>query len=205
MLAGIGGIVANVLTEDQLSNADRSTPERAIEALERSNFQVGVIAGWIAIVGLLVLAAGWWRLARARADEHLAWTVVPFGFLAAASSLLLGYGIKGALAEYLPGGANEDNFPAEGVYSMFVFHDNAPWVGWWGVVFAAAAVAWLAFRVREALPIWLGVLSVLVVLHAVVIMVVSGAVAIAGLTGPIWVLVSSIWLLVGGAPHRDEA
>ncbi len=198
VIGGVAGIVSNIGFNDQNAVTDEQMASGAgvIEHLDRMNYQVGVVAGWVAIVALLVTAAGWSRLAARRRDEHLAWRVIPYGLVAAATSLILGYGVKGALAEYLPGGANADNFPAEGVYTMFVFNDNAPWVGWWGVLFAAGAASWLAFRQRGTLPIWLGVLGVLILLHSVVVMVGTGAVAIAGLTGPVWLAVSSIWLLV---------
>jgi hypothetical protein len=45
---------------------------------------------------------------------------------------------------------------------MFVINDNAPWIGWWGVVLAAGACAWLALA-RRRLPFVLGLLSAIVV------------------------------------------
>lgn len=202
VLAGIGGVTSNLVFNDQnsVTDAQMASGVGVIEHLDRTNYQVGVVAGWVAIAGLLVMAAGWRRAIDRSGDDHLAWLVIPYGLVAAASSLLLGYGFKGALAEYLPGGANEDNFPAEAVYQMFVFNDNAPWVGWWGVLFAAAAVAWLSFRRRGSVPLWLGIIGALVVLHSVIVMVGIGAVAIAGLTGPIWLILASTWLLLGGTP-----
>jgi hypothetical protein len=46
-----------------------------------------------------------------------------------AAALLVAYGFRGALAEYLPGGINDDNFPAAGLYVLFMINDNAPWFG----------------------------------------------------------------------------
>lgn len=205
VVAGVAGIASNIGFNDQNSVTDEqmASGPGVIEFLDRTNYQVGVVAGWVAVVGLLVAASGWARLADRLGDDHLAWRVIPYGLVAAGTSLILGYGVKGALAEYLPGGANDDNFPPEGVYAMFVFNDNAPWVGWWGVLFAAGASSWLAFRRRGPVPIWLGILGVLLVLHSVVVMVGTGAVAFAGLSGPVWLIVASVWLLVSG-PARSE-
>lgn len=202
VLAGACGVVSNLIFNDQNSVTDEQMASAAgvIEHLDRANYHAGVVAGWVAITGLLVMAAGWRRAIDGTGDDHLAWGIIPYGLLAAAASLLLGYGVKGALAEYLPGGSNEDNFPTEALYQMFVFNDNAPWVGWWGVLFAAGAVTWLSFRRRGSTPLWLGILGGLIVLHATVVMVGTGAVAIAGLTGPIWLIASSTWLLLGGTP-----
>jgi hypothetical protein len=207
ILAGVSGIVSNMVFDDQngLTDEQMASGAGVIEHLNRTNYHVGVIAGWVAIAGLFVMAAGWRRTVDRMRDDHLAWLVIPYGLLAAAASLLLGYGVKGALAEYLPGGSNDDNFPAEAVYQMFVFNDNAPWVGWWGVLFAAGAVTWLSFRRRGSIPPWLGILGGLIVLHATVVMVGTGAVAIAGLTGPIWLLASSSWLLVRGTPRTGRS
>lgn len=202
VLAGVSGVVSNLVLNDQSSVTDEQMASAAgvIEHLDRTNYHAGVVAGWIAIAGLLVMAAGWRRAIHRMGDDHLAWSVIPYGLVAAAASLLLGYGVKGALAEYLPGGANEDNFPAEAVYQMFVFNDNAPWVGWWGVLFAAGAVTWLSIRRRGSTPLWLGILGGLIVLHATAVIVGIGAVAIAGFTGPLWLIASSTWLLLGGTP-----
>jgi hypothetical protein len=203
IVTGVAALVANLLFNDQnsLSDAQMASGAGVIEHLDRTNYQVGVVAGWVAIVGLVVLAAGWYRITRNIGDDHLAWTVIPFSLAIAAAALIPGYGLKGALAEYLPGGANEDNFPAEGVYTMFVMHDNAPWVGWWAVLFAAGAVAWLTFRRRGSFPLWLGIVSALPLLHATVVLIGIGAVAIPGLTAPLWLLVPSLWLLFGGTPN----
>jgi hypothetical protein len=204
VLAGVAGVLSNLVWNDQnaLSATQMASGPGVVEHLERSTYHLGVVAGWVAIIGVLVSAGGWARVGRQNGDGHLAWSVIPFGLVAAAASLLLGYGVKGALAEYLPGGSNSDNYPAEGLYSMFVFHDNAPWVGWWGVLFAAGAASWLALRRRGSIPLWLGVIGALLVLHAVVVMVGTGAVAIAGLSGPVWLVLASVWLLVArlGAP-----
>ena len=207
IVAGVAGVLSNLVWNDQnsLTAAQMASGPGVVEHLERSTYHLGVVAGWVAIVGVLVSAAGWARVGRERGDAHLAWSVIPFGLVAAASSLLLGYGVKGALAEYLPGGSNDDNYPAEGLYSMFVFHDNAPWVGWWGVLFAAGAASWLAFRRRGTVPLWLGVIGTLLLLHAVVVMAGTGAVAIAGLSGPVWLILASGWLLASPSPSPTSS
>ncbi len=198
-VAGVGGIVANLVTDDKNGLTDEQVRSGAavVQHLDRSGYHIGVVAGWVAIAGLIVVAAGWQRIARRRSDEDLAWQIVPFGFVAAAGALTVGYGFKGALAEYLPGGANDDAFDAHGLYTMFVINDNAPWVGWWGVVVAAGAVAWIAL-VRRRLPIVLGIVSAAALLLPIGVVLGIGAAATAGITGPVWLVMASGWLALRG-------
>jgi hypothetical protein len=201
VVAGVGGVVANLVTDDQRALREEQVRSGVdvVQHLDRSGYHVGVIAGWVAVAALLAVAAGWQRLARRLGDDDLGWQIVPFGFVAAAGALALAYGFKGALAEYLPGGTNENAFDPAGLYTMFVFNDNAPWVGWWPVVVAAGACAWLALG-RRRLPIWLGILSALVVVFPVAVMLGTGAVAIAGVAGPVWLIAISLWLMLWGEP-----
>ncbi len=205
VVAGVGGIVANLVTDDQNGLTDEQVRSGAgvVQHLDRTGYRIGVVAGWVAIAALIVAAAGWQRIARRKSDEDLAWQIVPLGLVAAAGALTVGYGFKGALAEYLPGGANENAFDVHGLYTMFVINDNAPWVGWWGVVVAAGACAWIAL-VRRRLPVVLGILSALALLLPVVVLFGIGAAATAGLTGPVWLAIASGWLALRGVAYQQD-
>lgn len=200
VVAGVGGIVANLLGGDRSGLTDEQLRSGAgvVPHLDRAAYHLGAVAGWVAIAALVIVAAGWQRLARRLSDDDIAWQVVPLGFVAAAGALTVGYGFKGALAEYLPGGANDDAFDPNGLYTMFVINDNAPWVGWWGVVVAAGACAWIAL-VRRRLPIVLGILSALAMVLPIAVLLGIGAAATAGITGPVWLVIASGWLAVRGA------
>lgn len=188
--AGIAGLVANVVTDDQADRpAEGAGPEVIVE-LSRASYHVGVLAGFVAVACLIGFAAGWRRWARTGKGD-LGFDAVPTALTVSAAAMLVGYGVKGALAEYLPGGVNDDNFSDEALLTLFVMNDTAPWHAWWGVLFAAAFIAVTSLRSR-ALPLWLGVLAAVAVLLPLGIAIVSGAVAIAGLIGPVWLVVASV-------------
>jgi len=90
------------------------------------------------------------------------------------------------------------------VYVLFVINDTAPGFGWFGVIFAAALVAWMGL-VQRALPRWLGAVSALAALVPLGVMVATGAVAIAGLIGPLWLVVASVGLIFSPAVSRGDA
>jgi hypothetical protein len=195
--AGALGLVANVVTDDQasLTEEERRSGAAVVDLLDRTGYHVGVVAGILCVFCLVLLAAGWRR--RTIGETDAAALAVPVALTVGASALLVGYGFKGALAEYLPGGINDDNFSADGLYALFVINDTAPWFGWLGVIFAAALYAWLSLR-RRVVPLWIGIVSAIAVLPPLGVMLATGAVAIAGVVAPAWLLVASLGLAVGG-------
>lgn len=197
--AGALGIVANLVFDEQggLSAQQRASGSAVIDEVGRGTYHGGVVAGYLAVVCLLFAASGWRRWADRSGQSDLGALTVGPAILVSAGALMVGYGFRGGLAEYLPGGIEETNFPNDGLYVLFMLNDNAPWFGWWGVVVAAAISAWLAFRLR-VLPRWLGVLGALAAAIPVVIMALTGAVAIAGVVGPVWLLVASVVVVFGG-------
>lgn len=206
MAAGAFGIVANVVLDDQaaLTDAQRRSGAAVIDHLDRTTQHLGVVAGLLAFSCLVLAAAGWRRWADHHDHTNLAAQSIAPALAASAAALLIAYGFRGGLAEYLPGAINADNFPNEGLYVLFMINDNAPWFGWWGVILAAALSAWVSFRYRT-LPLWLGALSVLTVLIPVVVLALSGAVALAGLIGPAWLVTTSLVVALRGLPSRHRA
>jgi hypothetical protein len=101
--------------------------------------------------------------------------------------------VKGPLAIYLPGGINANTYPAQGLYSLLVLNDSAPYFAWWGVVVAAAGVAWLAFRERLVVR-WVGAVSVLAVVAAFAWLALTGLTDFGGVVGPIWLVLASLGL-----------
>jgi len=65
--AGLLGLVANVLTDDQssLSDAERRAGAAVVEQLDRAQFHIGVVAGLLAVFCLVMLATAWSRWAAA--------------------------------------------------------------------------------------------------------------------------------------------
>jgi len=79
VIAGTARIASNIGFHDQnsVTDAQMASGPGVIEFPDRTNYQVGVVAGWVAIVGVLVAAAGWARLADRPGDDHLARRVLP--------------------------------------------------------------------------------------------------------------------------------
>ncbi|MGH3464096.1 MAG: hypothetical protein ACRDP9_21730 [Kribbellaceae bacterium] len=192
--AGALGLFANLAaSHGPLTDA---TAAVAVADIDRGAQHIGAVAGMASFLCLLLAAGGWRRWA---ASGGLAAQTLAPALTASAAIVLLATGLRGGLAEYLPGGINEDNFADEGLYVLFMIHDTAPWFAWWGVVIAAGLLAWLSFT-RRVVPLWLGVFSAVAVVPPVLIMALTGAVAIAGLIGPIWLAAASVVVAVRGLP-----
>jgi hypothetical protein len=199
--AGAAGIVANLLCDDQgsLTKAEKRSGAEVIDQLHRTTYHVGVVSGLVVVVLLIVVSAGWRRWADAERRDDLVAAAIPSALLVSAAALLVGYGFRGRLAEYLPGGINAGSFPKEGLYVLFMINDNAPWFGWWGVIAAAALCGVLSFRQR-VLPVWLGVVSAVAVAVPLLLLATTGGLALAGLFGPVWLLIVSLVVALRGLP-----
>jgi hypothetical protein len=186
--AGVLGLVTNVGLDDQSKHLKSLQPWEAtvVAELNRSLYWAGVVTGLAAILCLVLFIAGWKRWAEPL-SASLAAGAVTVVLTVSAAAMLVGYGLKGALAEYLPGGSNADNFSPDALLVLFTLNDTAGWYAWWGVIIAAGFCAWLGLRER-ILPIWLALVAVLAVLPPLLAMLLTGAVAIAGLTGPLWMI-----------------
>lgn len=190
--AGIVGLAGNfVSAHGALSDADAAD---AVAAVARTSYHVGTVLGLVSFACLLLAAAGWRRWG---ADQGLAQQAVPAGLTVTATLVLLGTGLRGALAEYLPGGINEGNFDDAGLYALFIVHDTAPWFAWWGVLMVAALIAFMSLA-GQGFPRWLGVLSIAALAMPTAVMAGSGAVAAAGFVGPIWLVAFSTLVALGG-------
>lgn len=201
--AGVLGFVAHLATDPQgsLTLAQRQEGVPVVDLVDRADYHIGAAAGFLAVACLLVAAAGWRRMAEGWGDA-LAARVVPSALVAAAGAMTIGYGFKGAMAVYLPGGINDGDFPREALYPLFMVNDLAPFFAWLGVIVAAGAVAVLALRAR-VLPRWIGAVSVLAVLPPLGFLLGTGLTGFSGVTGPIWLAVVSAGILLRG--HRYAA
>jgi hypothetical protein len=191
--AGVLGTHATVFTDANLSDQERASGVAVIDALDRTNYHIGIIAGLAAVFCLLAFAAGWRRLADAKFPSSLAGIVVSFGMIASTGAMILGYGFKGSLAVYLTGGLDEGSYPNENLLSVFMFNDFSPYIAWYGVAMAAVAMAWLALRERR-LPIWIGNVSVIFVLLPIGYLVATGLPGFPGVVDPFWLVIISVGL-----------
>jgi hypothetical protein len=193
--AGAFGMVGTLLTDSNPTGDKKMSAEEVVAALDRDMMHIGIVAGLIAVFCLLVFAAGWRRWANEVADSSLAASVISMAITAGAGALLLGYGFKGALAVYLPGGMDEEMHTVQGLYSLFMFIDFGPYIGWWGIAMAAIAVAWLALAERK-LPIWTGLIGAFFALVPIGFVVVTGLPGFPGVIDPLWLIVTGIGLAV---------
>jgi hypothetical protein len=71
-----------------------------------------------------------------------------------------------------------------------VIDDLGPFMSWYGVAMAAAAVACVSLRDR-ALPLWIGVVGVLGFLAPVVVLALSGLSGVPGVVDPLWLMITA--------------
>jgi hypothetical protein len=197
---GLAGLAATMLTDPQgsLTDAQRHTGAQVLALVGHTGYQTGAVLGLAATACVLVMAAGWQRWARRVAPTSLPAGVVSGALVASAGAMIIGYGLKGSMAIYLPGGLNADEFARSSLYPLFMMNDLTPYFAWWGIPVAAGAVAVLGLR--RTVPLWLGVLSLVALLPPVVFLVATGLTAYAGIVGPVWLALVSIGLVV----HRTE-
>lgn len=199
--AGALGMVATMFTDTRPPEDATPIGHEDVFRLDATPFHLGIAAGLAATFCVLVTASAWRRWARRHAPDSLAAGLVPQALTASAGAMLLAYGLKGSLAVYLPGGMDEGSYTSEGLFSIFLFLDFAPYIAWWGVCFAAVALGWLALRER-LLPRWLGWLSVPFTLAPIAFMATTGLPGFPGVVDPLWLTLASAGLLLGDRRSR---
>jgi hypothetical protein len=158
--------------------------------------RLSFISGYVAVALLLVFAAQWRRRVESRVPGSTAAHVVPLGLVTSAAGLTYGYGWKGALGNYMPGGAESGSFDDQGLYVYYVLNDFGTFIGWLGVVVAAGAVAWMALRERT-ISRWIGVVSLVPVLVVLGLGFAAGVAGSPGLLAPMWLMVTGLGLAFG--------
>jgi hypothetical protein len=195
--AGLCGVVATLVLDGRGAVGDQvSLAPRLFEDLNPAVYRTSMVVGYLAVVFLLVAAAQWRRRVETRVPGSTAAHLVPLGLLASAAGLSYGYGWKGALGAYLPGGLEHGMYDDQGLYVYYLLNDFGAYIGWLGVVVAAGAVAWMGLRERTVSR-WLGVVSVLPVLQTTVMVAGLGVAGVPALLGPLWLVVAGIGLAVG--------
>jgi len=199
--AGVLGIVGTLIADVRPPEGNGPIDAADVFALSPTGFHIGIAAGLTATFCLLVTAAAWRRWAAERAPGSLAASMVPLALTASAGAMILAYGMKGSLAVYLPGGLDEGAYTAEGLHSVFMFLDFAPYIAWWGVCFAAVAMMWMSLRER-LLPRWIGLVSILFVLAPVGFMAATGLPGFPGVVDALWLTIVSVGTTVSVRRQR---
>jgi hypothetical protein len=194
-LAGLTGMTATMVTDLHPSGTKTSTPE-VVHQLSQPMAHAGVVAGFLTVTLLLVVAAAWRRHVEPRVPHSTAARVVSAGMTASAATLALGYGWKGALAIYLPGGLDAGLFDATGLYIYFVLTDFGGFIGWLGACVAAGAMAWMAFRERT-ISRWIGAVSIIPAASVCAYTGLTGLPGSPGLATPLWTTIAFLSLAFG--------
>ncbi|WP_411150478.1 hypothetical protein [Streptomyces sp. A30] len=195
--AGLLGGIATLFADPRTGVTETDRVDASILGdISRGAAHLGLVAGFITVALLLVLAAAWRRQVEPRVPGSTAAHVVSGALTASAAGLTYGYGWKGALAIYLPAGMNGKSFGDEGLFVYFMLNDFGGYIGWLGVVVAAGAIAWMSLRERTVSR-WIGVLSLLPVLAVTVFAGATGLPGFQGVVGPVWLLIAFTGLAAG--------
>ena len=194
--AGVLGFVATLVLDVRPGGEEVSISDKLFDDLSPLPYRLSMLFGYAAVVALLLLAASWRRHVEPRLAASTAVHLVPLGLLASAAGLTYGYGWKGALGLYMPGGLEEGSYDTQGLYVYYLLNDFGSFIGWLGVVVAAGAVAWMGLRERTVSR-WVGVVSVIPVLQTTLMLIGLGVPGVQGLLAPIWLMVVGLGLTFG--------
>jgi hypothetical protein len=191
--AGITGFVATLVTDIHAAN---DATIDIVDQVNRTNAHLSIVFGYLTVALLVVLSATWRRHVEARVASSSAARVVSNGVLISAAALTLGYGWKGAMAVYLPGGMDAGAFDKEGLYVLYMLNDFGSFIGWLGVTIAAGAIAWMAFRDRTVSR-WIGAVALVPVLAVTAFTVGTGLPGFPGVVSPLFLVVAFTGLAFG--------
>jgi hypothetical protein len=194
--AGLLGFVATMPLDGRSVFTDVELDHQLFVDLNPLVYRASMVVGYLAVVLLLVTAAQWRRRVEPRVPGSTAAHLFPLGLLASAAGLTYGYGWKGALGNYMPGGMEENYFDDQGLYVYFMLTDFGSFIGWLGVVVAAGAVAWMALKERT-ISRWIGFVSLVPVLQTTLMVVGLGVPGVPGLLAGLWLTVAGVGLAFG--------
>jgi len=206
VVTGVLGVLATfpVFAESPYPTDDTTIDAAIVDKIDSGGVRIGFVLGYLAVAGLLVLAAQWRRHVEPQLSGSTAARVVANGLLASAACLTLGYGWMGALSLYADGGPEAGSFDDAGLYAYFVLNDFGAFIGWLGVVVAAGAVAWMGL-VERTLPLWIGIVSVLPVVGVLLGSGLGGVPGIPGIVGGPWLVVAFLGLALSRRPFARTA
>ncbi|WP_028652987.1 hypothetical protein [Nocardioides halotolerans] len=200
--AGALGFVATVFLNDrpaaETSGSGYTVTPADMADLDPGRYHLAVVLGYLSVGCLIVLAAQWRRRVESQFDWSTAAPVVSGGLLASAGALTLAYGWMGALSRYLPSAPEGTSFDERGTFVYFMLNDFSPYIGWYGVLVAGAALTWMAWRER-LVSRGLGTLTAAVSVLVLAFVFVTGVPGIPALAAAELVVVS-LWLALGRSP-----
>ncbi|GAA1517995.1 hypothetical protein GCM10009788_22640 [Nocardioides humi] len=193
--AGLLGMVGTLFTDQRPAgeaSGDYTVSVRDIPDLDHLPFRIGGFGGFLCVAALLVFAAVWRRHVSQRYDWSIGASIVSFGAVAAAGTLTLAYGWKGALGNYLHGAIEEGTYDDAGLYTYYVMNDFSPFIAALPLAVALGGIAWMGLR-EGLVTRGPAVLAGLVCLLAFVAVAATGVPGLPFVALPGFVLVGS-WL-----------
>jgi hypothetical protein len=199
-LFGLAGAISGFLSvtvsiSSGVTEEDSERGIRVIDDLTRGGYHAGFLLGLVSVGCLLVAAQGWRRWAQHVAPDSLGARMVSQGLAATATVNIIFTGIMGSMAIYLPGGSDEGWLADEAIFTNFTLLDFGSLLGWWGAAMAAMATVGLAFGRSRLLPRWMGVVSIVTLLPALLFAGITGLPGFVGFTMPIWLAVISVGMV----------
>lgn len=189
ILAGVSGLAAGFTSLGQGVAQEDPDPYLLVESLDRARYHTSFLLGLVTFAALLVLVTALRRWADERAGGHLAAHTMATGLSVTATVGLIATCMAGALALYLPGGADDGTMWTEGLLFYYLYLDFGMLIGWWGAMVAATASVVLAFSPSRILPRWFGVISAVLVALPLLPALFTGLPGLPGMFMPLWLLV----------------
>lgn len=201
VLAGVSGLASSfAILGSGITEEDAQAGVGVISQLERANFRIGSLLGMVSVGLLFVTVAAWRRWLEQLAPDDLAARTIPTALAGVPILNVFFTAMAATMVLYLPGGTDHGWLSEEALFVNFSMLDFGPLLGWWGAMVAALALAVLAFGASSALPRWMGVFSITMVLLPLATFVGMGLPGLPGFFGPIWLIVISIAQLRGARP-----
>ena len=195
VVAGVLGIIATLITDDRV-NGTAAMSSADIGGLSRQAAWAGLVAGYGCITCLIVLSAQWRHIVESSAPFSVGARVVSTGLTAAAGALMLGYGWKGALAIYLPGGMDASEVAPDVLFVYYVLNDFGSFIGWFGIIISAGGVCFMSLS-EGVLSRWLGWMSLPACAVVAGFAITTGLPGFAGVVGPVWLVLAFLAISLG--------
>jgi hypothetical protein len=194
-VGAVAGLASVMVSMPGLSEEDYSSGLGVLEQLEPGGYHIGFILGLVSVGCLLVASSGWKRWAERRVPDSLAGRTLAQGLAATATINVIFTCLMGSMALYLPGGTDAGWLSDEAMHTNFTLLDFGTLLGWWGAAASAGCVAVLALGRARALPRWMGVASIVLLIPPLLMALGMALPGFVGLTMPIWLIAISIGMV----------
>ncbi len=191
----VTGLVAVMVSMSNLAEDDYNSGVAVLAQLERGGYHAGFLLGLVSVACLLVAASGWKRWADRHVPDSLAGRTLSQGLATTATINVIFFCLMGSMALYLPGGTDAGWLSKESMLTNFTLLDFGALLGWWGAAVSAICVAVLAFGRDRALPRWMGIVSVVLLIPPFAMAIGMALPGFVGLTMPIWLVVISVGMV----------